>query len=847
MTTQSSQFDITTAYLDVPKPLCYGLVRGSGNLVFQQELTNKTRVAVYLLGEGPWDSILRIWINRKLVALPDLTKVHFHPGLDGEIGFGMAAGSTGGDQHVDAFWTDAGGGFTKVTYGRYAYLMLKVPPDPGAPTADMEVLADYQAMKCRIFDNTGAQTAFQWTQNPAWWICDFLLRKFILREAKVNQPLVAAEKARFDWQSFVDAATYFDADIGGGIKRFSDGGLVFLSDGLTADRALEQMLLLCRSYRLDRNGKFTLYPDKPRASVFTFTSDNVAAGSLKIKKSGTRSARNSVVAKWRELAAATGGGDETRLSLVSNTFNHVAHQRAIGTRGPAMSPLPKVQMVELDYGNNTAERVARLGLYQLLRQLGDDTEAEAGYIAPSEAEWIGYEDSLAVEPGDVTTLHGSLSEEVSGMQFEVLEIEDRPSGERQYSGLEYMPNGFPDVAPTQQAIEATAQGTGIYSLATGVDANGNPVIGISTALNPQGSIIPLTAASSPFSYDTGDNAGLAACPYLRWVWAAMTLYRPDGSTISVPSNAADPVPGSPSLGQVAGGAKAGRTYFVRLAYIKEGIIRGIGAEASLAVSLNNLLTVAAPTAQSGYDGWLPMIGTATNKEILQSAAAVGAPVADFIAFGTNYTEPTAAIVSNRCWYAAFAAGGGFWAVADRLAYSTSYRFYPDYDGSAVRFEGGVNSVALNPAVSALMYLDGRTALTGTSAGMAGTTGASGGSGSGGGGGCVRKGSRIVPLGCSASGVELEAEEWIELAAENGCRLVGVPRHPVYTSRMGKTPLEEVVEGDFVVTDAGESRVLSLRAFREPGIKIKVEMAAGHLYWAGEPGGPLSLSHNSKAP
>src|SRR6266446_4289479 len=148
-TSPSAIVDLASAFIDQPKMLAYGLVRGAGNLVLQYELANKHRVSFFELGEGPWDSILRLWINRKQVALPNTAIVHFHQGLDGEIGFGMGASSTGPDQHVDSFYSNLPAGYSVVTLSRYAYLALNVPPDPGAPSATLEVLADYQAMKCR--------------------------------------------------------------------------------------------------------------------------------------------------------------------------------------------------------------------------------------------------------------------------------------------------------------------------------------------------------------------------------------------------------------------------------------------------------------------------------------------------------------------------------------------------------------------------------------------------------------------------------------------------------------------------------------------------------------------------
>jgi len=463
MAVQAAQFDLSTSFLDLPDTLAYGLVRGAGNKILQQELTDKTRVAFYILGKGRWDSLLRLWINNKAITLPSSTTVHFHPGDDGEIGNGMTANSTGGDQHVDQFFTLVPGGLDPVTFSRYAWLALKVAPDPGAPTADLTVLADYQAMQVRQFDSSGNQTSFAWTQNWAWIICDFLINKFVLREGKINQPLVSAELARFDWASFSAAATYYDAVLSGGQKRFSDGGLVFLNSGDTAGKALEQMLLMCRSYLLERNGKFTLYADQARASVFTFTSDNVEAKSFKAYKRNLRAATNRLTPTFRDLSLASGSSDDaTRFAIASDPqVNHEAHQRIAGARGAGLSVIPKITELALDLGVNTPERVWRILDAMLVRQLGDDVDANSVYNAPFSAEWIGYEDSLAVEPGDVVTIDPSISEEYGGKLFEVLECDENPDGTRGLRGLEYMPNAFPDAAPTQQALQAPTPGTGL--------------------------------------------------------------------------------------------------------------------------------------------------------------------------------------------------------------------------------------------------------------------------------------------------------------------------------------------------------------------------------------------------
>jgi len=514
MATHAAQFDLSSASLDRPKTIAYGLVRGAGNLILQQALTDGTRVAFYMLGEGPWDSILRLWINNTRVTLPASGTVHFHPGLDGEIGNGLAAVSTGGDQHVDQLFTLVPGGLDPITFSRYAWLALKVAPDPAAPSATLTVLADYQAMQVRQFDSSGNQTAFGWTQNWAWIICDFLIRKFVLREGKVNQPLVAAELARFDWASFAAAATYYDAVLSGGQKRFSDGGVVFANDSETADRALEQMLNISRSYILERNGKLSLYADQPRASVFTFTSDNVAplsskitpsasvasshgskyanAGTLTFKgrKSNLRAAANRITATYRDLSIASGSTDDaTRFAISTLKLDHEAHQRAVGARGPGLSVLPKITELALDLGVNTPERVWRIIDAMLVRQLGDDVDANSAYNAPFSAEWTGFEDSLAVEPGDVVTLDKSITEEFGGKLIEVLQVEEVPDGSRNFTGLEYMPNAFPDAAPVQQSLEAPVPGTG---LTPGLTVNGT---GNLVAIDYMGGVVVIDNAN----------------------------------------------------------------------------------------------------------------------------------------------------------------------------------------------------------------------------------------------------------------------------------------------------------------------------------------------------------------
>jgi hypothetical protein len=104
--------------------------------------------------------------------------------------------SDGGDQLVDNFWSLWPAGVQPQTFSGKAYYALNIAADPLAPTPNLTFMGDWRARKCRIFDNTGTLTAYQWTQNPAWWLLDAIILKHLLPEGTPNQALSAAEKAR---------------------------------------------------------------------------------------------------------------------------------------------------------------------------------------------------------------------------------------------------------------------------------------------------------------------------------------------------------------------------------------------------------------------------------------------------------------------------------------------------------------------------------------------------------------------------------------------------------------------------------------------------------------------------
>jgi hypothetical protein len=288
-------------------PVAYGPVRARGNNLINQQLADNSRVALYILGEGVWDGIDRLWINGKLANAADTTLVHFHNGFDGTLGAGLAPSSNGGDQLVDNFWSLLPANFQPLTFSRKAYLMVHAPADPQAPSNTLDVIGDYRTARVRIFDATGAQTAFQYSLNPAWQILDLVLRQMLQREwtaagaAAGGGDLSAAQKARINFQSFKTCADICDTVLASGAKTF-EGGVAYPSmAGLP--QALNQLAMLSQTYLLEQSGQITLLPDEARASTFVMTSAHITAGSFEASKSQLRGAQNRFIGTFNDLQA----------------------------------------------------------------------------------------------------------------------------------------------------------------------------------------------------------------------------------------------------------------------------------------------------------------------------------------------------------------------------------------------------------------------------------------------------------------------------------------------------------------------------------------------------------------
>lgn len=95
-------------------------------------------------------------------------------------------------------------------------------------------------------------------------------------------------------------------------------------------------------------------------------------------------------------------------------------------------------------------------------------------------------------------------------------------------------------------------------------------------------------------------------------------------------------PSVPSLSSTSGGTLGSATYYVKITYTNLAGETVASTEASLPVSANNRLVVAAPASSGNATGWNVYVGTASGNETKQNSSP--------LALGSNWTEPPGGLI-----------------------------------------------------------------------------------------------------------------------------------------------------------------------------------------------------------
>ncbi len=157
---------IANAQLGLAGPLAYGYVRARGDNILLQQAPggSNNRVAFYILGEGEWDGIERLWINGKQVNTFDPGLVHFHGGQDGILPDGIFEGADLRKSVLEHLPRRAGGQVqvagpvTRHVADQFAGTVLRVALVDGLQ--DERILVGLRQLARRILD-AGANAALE--------------------------------------------------------------------------------------------------------------------------------------------------------------------------------------------------------------------------------------------------------------------------------------------------------------------------------------------------------------------------------------------------------------------------------------------------------------------------------------------------------------------------------------------------------------------------------------------------------------------------------------------------------------------------------------------------------------
>jgi hypothetical protein len=224
---------------------------------------------------------------------------------------------------------------TPTTFSRIAYLAWHCWPASSGGNVDL--MCDYEAMMCRVYDGAGNFQALKFTTNPVWHYLDVVLRRVVQPDAVIGQPLTAQQAASIAWEEFYNAAQYCDALLANGQPRFV--GNYYFSGNAATTAILERILLCCRGYARNIGGTLAIYCDQPRATKFYLTQNHIVPNSFKLDKSKLWQNGNRYKAQFNDLNIA-GVAPIATVTVGTTTVSPLSNTSYQGTTIQFVSPHP---------------------------------------------------------------------------------------------------------------------------------------------------------------------------------------------------------------------------------------------------------------------------------------------------------------------------------------------------------------------------------------------------------------------------------------------------------------------------------------------------------------------------
>lgn len=351
--------------------LAYGRHVVAGHLILHQTTAPVTILQAF--GQGPWDSIEKIWYNGQEL-LP--AEFNFHPGT-------VSTGTGDPVQGVDPFFS------TGLTYSETAYVAARVPTAFANDNPPDKLRAVCKCLRVADYDRNGVQIGYGYSANPARVAADLILVQAGLSARRIDWPSWA------EWRdSCAKLISWDDGTTVRNIPRF-ECHVVFL-DSVNLHDALNAVVATCASSWQDDGELIRFFGPDQTTPVHHFTPANIVSGSVRLSQRGITDRPNLARVKFRDL-------DSEFLSEASVSTDRQKLQELVGVVEASTRNIPNCNYSQ---AQRLLERQMRLDadnpVICELQGVGDSF-----HVLPGDYVWVShplpgweYQKCLVIEASD---------------------------------------------------------------------------------------------------------------------------------------------------------------------------------------------------------------------------------------------------------------------------------------------------------------------------------------------------------------------------------------------------------------------------------------------------------------
>lgn len=384
---------LTVAAENAPLRIVYGLQRLGAQVA--NVLVYQNKLVVHAIWcEGPIDSIVLATMNDQTIPVA-VTATHY----TGAPGQAADATLIAAFAAISITYADALPGIA------YSVFVVPVDASDGFPNFAAEIKGR------KVYDPRTLATV--WSNNPALCLADFIGSSSYGLNRTADSISVSA------------AANECDAVVGASARRT----LNLVIDGVATTRQhVEALRAYAGCFIVESSGALKLVPDRPRATDHTVTAADILSGSLRLSRLGVQDIPTVIDVRWTDTSV-TPWIERSAIAYAAGVL--------LGTtpRRESQISLPGIHL----YSQAYREGVERLNHFML-----EDLEAE----------WTGFDEAAAMQPGHVVSLTHPIG--LTAKLMRITEVSAVTAGRYRIKSREYDPAAYSDVVVSEPTYSDTS-------------------------------------------------------------------------------------------------------------------------------------------------------------------------------------------------------------------------------------------------------------------------------------------------------------------------------------------------------------------------------------------------------